>query len=89
MRYILTLLIISMFTISFSQNLDKKLYKKSNKIIETKDMLGCDVKVIKDKHGNKLYVEHTQGNITRFTIYRKNRKYKYGYIIHDEYLVMK
>jgi hypothetical protein len=90
MKHILTILMVSMFASCFSQSLEieKHLTKKSNIIIDTTDMLGYNVKVVNDKKGNRLYVEHTIDNKTRFVLYKDNVQYKHGLIITDNQLVI-
>lgn len=91
MKYLLTLLMVSMFSICFSQNIEveKHLTKRSNVVIDTTDMLGHNIKIITDKKGRKLYLEHTDNNYTRFIIYKNNEQIKRGIIITDNQLVMK
>lgn len=79
MRYILTLLLVSMLSLSYSQSVNKDLTKKSNTVVQETDMLGGLVTVIKDKRGNKLYIEHTLNQVTRFTIYKNNKAYEHGF----------
>tara|TARA_R110002020_G_scaffold190644_2_gene390225 strand:+ start:465 stop:758 length:294 start_codon:yes stop_codon:yes gene_type:complete len=79
MRYILTLLLVSMLSLSYSQTIDKRLTKKSNIVIQETDMLGGSITVIKDKRGNRLYIEHTLHDVTRFTIYKNNKAYEHGF----------
>ena len=79
MRYILTFLLVSMLSLSYSQTIDKRLAKKSNTVIQETDMLGGSITVIKDKRGNKLYIEHTLNEVTRFTIYKDNKAFEHGF----------
>ena len=89
MKYILSILMISMFTLSYSQAYEKNLLKKSNKVTEAKDMLGYDIKVIKDKKGNKLYIEHTIGNTSRFVVYKNNKQVRHGVFYTEKTLASK
>ena len=52
----------SVLTFNYSQEIEKAITKKSNTIIVDTDMLGHLIKVIKDKKGNRVYIEHTIGN---------------------------
>ena len=78
MKYILTILMFSVLTFNYSQEIEKAITKKSNTIIVDTDMLGHLIKVIKDKKGNRVYIEHTIGNKSRFVVYKNNKAIRHG-----------
>ena len=78
MKYILTILMFSVLTFNYSQEIEKAITKKSNTVIIETDMLGYLIKVIKDKKGNKIYIEHTIGNKSRFVVYKDNKAIRHG-----------
>ncbi len=78
MKYILTILMFSVLTFNYSQEIEKAITKKSNTVIIDTDMLGHLIKVIKDKKGNRVYIEHTIGNKSRFVVYKNNKPIRHG-----------
>ena len=88
MKYILTILLFSKFSFNYSQEIEKNISKKSNVVIETIDMLGYKIKVIKDKKGNKVYIEHTIDNRSRFIVYKNNKPIRHGIFYTEEYLAI-
>ncbi len=78
MKHILTILLFSIFSFSYSQEIEKSITKKSNVVTETTDVLGYNLKIIKDKKGNKVYIEHTIDNKSRFIVYKNNKPIRHG-----------
>lgn len=68
----------SVLTFNYSQEIEKAITKKSNTVIIDTDMLGHLIKVIKDKKGNRVYIEHTIGNKSRFVVYKNNKAIRHG-----------
>ena len=81
MVYMRYLIIISLLINSFSvhsQSLEKRLTKKSNKIVHHVDKLGGEVLAIYNKKGHKLYIQRKKNGVTNFCIYSDNTLIRHG-----------
>ena len=66
MRYIIIIsLLINSFNVS-SQELNKKFYNKSNKIVNHVDKLGGEVLAIYNRKGHKLYIQRSKNGVTNY-----------------------
>ena len=78
MRYIIIIsLLINSFNVS-SQELNKKFYNKSNKIVNHVDKLGGEVLAIYNRKGHKLYIQRSKNGVTNYFIYRNNKLIRHG-----------